>query len=151
MRLILLRAIPSFCPRSPSHHTHSSAASVHLRKWREMSQPARSSEVAAAPDTFRAADIEPAARSTSSLSPPSEKDARSSEHVAATTIIPHLPANDHDRDGILDAQAGAVGATWKHRVPALLMIIFFTRMLSLIPLAILRPCQYPIADPLAFL
>ncbi|GAC72950.1 hypothetical protein PANT_7c00352 [Moesziomyces antarcticus T-34] len=91
-----------------------------------MSQPARSSEVAAAPDTFRAADIEPAARSTSSLSPPSEKDARSSEHVAATTIIPHLPANDHDRDGILDAQAGAVGATWKHRVPALLMIIFFT-------------------------
>ncbi len=113
-----------------------------------MSQPAQPGEVAAAPDTVRAADIEPT-RSTSSLSPPSEKDAQSSEHVAAATILPHLPANVHDQDGILDAQAGAVGATWKHRVPALLMIIFFTRMLSLVPLAIPLTMSVSVSDPLA--
>lgn len=46
---------------------------------------------------------------------------------AASVAMPHLLAHDEDQDWIVDAQAGAVGATWKHRVPALLMILFLTR------------------------
>ncbi|SNX82200.1 uncharacterized protein MEPE_00906 [Melanopsichium pennsylvanicum] len=55
-----------------------------------------------------------------------EKDTKSAASAASLSPVPHLTADDGDEVWIADAQAGAVGATWKHRVPALLMILFFT-------------------------
>ena len=66
------------------------------------------------------------ADSQSSLSSIAEKDAKSARQAALIAVVPHLSSNDDDETWVVDAQAGAVGATWKHRVPALLMILFFT-------------------------
>ncbi|KAJ1033775.1 hypothetical protein NDA13_001755 [Ustilago tritici] len=66
------------------------------------------------------------ADSQSSLSSIAEKDAKSARQAAPIAVVPHLSSNDDDEAWVVDAQAGAVGATWKHRVPALLMILFFT-------------------------
>ena len=66
--------------------------------------------------------------SKSSLSSTRAKDATSPAHAVPMATVPHLIADDGEEVWIADAQAGAVGATWKHRVPALLMVLFFTRM-----------------------
>lgn len=68
-----------------------------------------------------------AAESKSSFSSVAEKNAKPSAQAAPIAAVPHLSATDDDETWVVDAQAGAVGATWKHRVPALLMILFFTR------------------------
>ncbi|SPO22893.1 uncharacterized protein UTRI_01571 [Ustilago trichophora] len=67
-----------------------------------------------------------AAERKSSFSSVAEKNAKPSAHAAPIAAVPHLSATDDDETWVVDAQAGAVGATWKQRVPALLMILFFT-------------------------
>lgn len=70
----------------------------------------------------------------SSNSTIAEKDAKTTALAAPIATVPHLSADDGQDVLVVDAQAGAVGATWKHRVPALLMIMFFTReYCSLLP------------------
>lgn len=65
-----------------------------------------------------------------------EKDTKPSDLVAPEAAVPHLSSLDGDDTWIIDAQAGAVGAGWKHRIPALLMVLFFTRtFLSIFPLS----------------
>ncbi|EST10225.1 Major facilitator superfamily [Kalmanozyma brasiliensis GHG001] len=65
--------------------------------------------------------------SKSSLSSDGAKDAKLADQTAPINVVPHLVGtSDGDDVTLVDAQSGAVGATWKHRVPALLMILFFT-------------------------
>lgn len=68
--------------------------------------------------------------SKSSMSVDGEKDAKLSSHAAPINVVPHLSGTSDDDVTLIDAQSGAVGATWKHRLPALLMILFFTRKSS---------------------
>ncbi|KIS70912.1 uncharacterized protein UMAG_00840 [Mycosarcoma maydis] len=62
----------------------------------------------------------------SSICSTAEKDAKATDQVTPIAVIPHLAVDDQDEVWIVDAQSGAVGATWKHRLPALLMVLFFT-------------------------
>ncbi|TKY85289.1 hypothetical protein EX895_006369 [Sporisorium graminicola] len=55
-----------------------------------------------------------------------EGDLKLNSLVAPIAAVPHLTNHDDEDVWIADAQAGAVGATWKHRLPALLMVLFLT-------------------------
>ena len=72
-------------------------------------------------------DIDAVDNKSSSSSLAKEKGANPSEGRTAAAFVPDLTKEDEQQAWRLDAQAGAVGATWKHRIPALLMILFFTR------------------------
>ncbi|GAC93927.1 hypothetical protein PHSY_001495 [Pseudozyma hubeiensis SY62] len=62
----------------------------------------------------------------SSISSIAEKGPKTSNQPEPLAVVPHLAVNDDEEVWFVDAQSGAVGATWKHRLPAILMILFFT-------------------------
>lgn len=76
-------------------------------------------------------DVDAIDNKSSSSSLAEEKDASPSEGKTAAGFVPKLLVEGEDQTWRVDAQAGAAGATWKHRIPALLMILFFTRKFQL--------------------
>ncbi|CBQ70228.1 conserved hypothetical protein [Sporisorium reilianum SRZ2] len=92
-----------------------------------MSQPGQ-------PNPFTEATASPAEHNTddavetksSHSSSVAEDDTKLKSLAAPIAAAPHLTSNGDEDVWIADAQAGAVGATWKHRLPALLMILFLT-------------------------